>query len=189
MFSEKEMTQALKYQELMFQERLLKKDQDYMKEQDKLREEAEAWRAKFEHLGGLYEQQENTMMMLKSHNEQIVSAIERHVLGKKKDTDEKTASLQKITKERDQLAGDLHNMEIAFADFHRRYEKAKQAISTLKRERVLSLETATGRVPGRSREKTTRCSTCSKPRRRRVLKGLAKRLRTLRRISKQTSLS
>ncbi|XP_029836064.2 uncharacterized protein LOC8026898 isoform X1 [Ixodes scapularis] len=132
MFSEKEMTQALKYQELMFQERLLKKDQDYMKEQDKLREEAEAWRAKFEHLGGLYEQQENTMMMLKSHNEQIVSAIERHVLGKKKDTDEKTASLQKITKERDQLAGDLHNMEIAFADFHRRYEKAKQAISTLK---------------------------------------------------------
>ncbi|EEC03523.1 transforming acidic coiled-coil containing protein, putative [Ixodes scapularis] len=140
MFSEKEMTQALKYQELMFQERLLKKDQDYMKEQDKLREEAEAWRAKFEHLGGLYEQQENTMMMLKRqvlaanarHNEQIVSAIERHVLGKKKDTDEKTASLQKITKERDQLAGDLHNMEIAFADFHRRYEKAKQAISTLK---------------------------------------------------------
>ncbi|CAN8000943.1 unnamed protein product [Ixodes pacificus] len=31
MFTEKEMTQALKYQELVFQERLLNKDQDYMK--------------------------------------------------------------------------------------------------------------------------------------------------------------
>ncbi|CAN7991667.1 unnamed protein product, partial [Ixodes hexagonus] len=136
MFSEKEMTQALKYQELMFQERLLKKDQDYMKEQERLREEAESWRGKFEHLGRLYEQKQNTLLMLKSHNEQIVSAIERHVLDKKKNADEKTASLtaslQKITKERDQLAEDLHNMEIAFADFHRRYEKAKQAISMMK---------------------------------------------------------
>ncbi|EEC03524.1 hypothetical protein IscW_ISCW017143 [Ixodes scapularis] len=38
-FSQKEMTQALKCQEQLFQERLLNKDQDCMNEQDKLREE------------------------------------------------------------------------------------------------------------------------------------------------------
>lgn len=64
-FSQKEMTQALKCQEQLFQERLLNKDQDYMNEQDKLREEVEAWRAKFEHLGWLYQLQESTMMVLK----------------------------------------------------------------------------------------------------------------------------
>lgn len=70
------------------------------------------------------------MLMLKSHNELMVPATERQALGKKNDTDEKTVSLQNITKESDQLAADLHNMEIAFAYFRRRYEKAKQAIST-----------------------------------------------------------
>lgn len=49
------MTQALEYQEPMFQERLLKKIQNRMKEEDRLRKEAKAWRAKFEHLGGLHE--------------------------------------------------------------------------------------------------------------------------------------
>ncbi|KAG0423399.1 hypothetical protein HPB47_000807 [Ixodes persulcatus] len=46
MFSENEMTQALKCQELVFQERLLIKDRDYMNEQYNLRQEVEAWRAK-----------------------------------------------------------------------------------------------------------------------------------------------
>ncbi|KAG0425238.1 hypothetical protein HPB47_027573 [Ixodes persulcatus] len=55
------------------------------------------------------------MLMLKSHNELMVPATERQALGKKNDTDEKTVSLQNITKESDQLAADLHNMEIAFA--------------------------------------------------------------------------
>ncbi|CAN7949404.1 unnamed protein product, partial [Ixodes pacificus] len=126
------MTQALEYQEPMFQERLLKKNQNRMKEEDRLRKEAEAWQAKFEHLGGLYKLQENTLLMLKSHNEQMVSATERQALGKKNDTDEKNVSLQNVTEESDQLAADLNNVEIAFADFFRRYEKAKQAISTLR---------------------------------------------------------
>ncbi|CAN8024588.1 unnamed protein product [Ixodes persulcatus] len=132
MFSENEMTQALKCQELVFQERLLIKDRDYMNEQYNLRQEVEAWRAKFVHMGGLYQLQENTVMMLKSHIEQIVSTMERHVLGKK-DADEKIALLLKITKERDELAEDLRDTELAFASLYLRNENAKQAITMMKK--------------------------------------------------------
>lgn len=144
MFSEKEMSQALKYQELMFQERLLKKDKDYVQQLDSVREEADKcradsdkWRARCEELNQMMLVQQTTIEHIMSENSNVLGAMETFLKDRKKCGAEKDASLEKALKERDQLSEDLHNVEIAFADFHRRYEKAKHAISIMKENEAI----------------------------------------------------
>uniref|UniRef100_A0A1E1XLZ7 Putative regulation of microtubule-based process n=1 Tax=Amblyomma sculptum TaxID=1581419 RepID=A0A1E1XLZ7_AMBSC len=137
MFSEKEMSQALKYQELMFQERLLKKDQECVRQLESVRQEAESFRGKLEESQKLCQIQERALQCLERHNENLVGALQ--LIGKdiQKERAEKDENLQKMVRERDQLVEDLHNVEITFADFHRRYEKAKQVISVMKENEAI----------------------------------------------------
>lgn len=137
MFSEKEMSQALKYQELMFQERLLKKDQESVRKLESARQEYERVRIRLEERDEAFESQEKTLACLVKFNENLVAALDK--LGKdiEKDRIDKDTTVQNLTKERDQLSEDLHNVEMTFADFHRRYEKAKHVISVMKENEVL----------------------------------------------------
>uniref|UniRef100_A0A023GJ36 Transforming acidic coiled-coil-containing protein C-terminal domain-containing protein n=1 Tax=Amblyomma triste TaxID=251400 RepID=A0A023GJ36_AMBTT len=132
MFSEKEMSQALKYQELMFQERLLKKDQDFVRQLESARQEADSLRGKLEESQKLCHSQADALQTLLSHSDHLVTSLQTLNKDRQKDREEKDESLQKMTRERDQLADDLHNMEMTFADFHRRYEKAKHVITIMK---------------------------------------------------------
>ncbi|KAL3214242.1 hypothetical protein MRX96_007047 [Rhipicephalus microplus] len=137
MFSEKEMSQALKYQELMFQERLLKKDQECVRQLESVRQEMESYRSKLEDSQKFFKMQEKALQSLSRDNENMLEAMRSFT----KDAEEKFAEqeddMQKVVKERDQLAEDLQNMEMTFADFHRRYEKAKQVMSVMKENEAL----------------------------------------------------
>ncbi|KAH9362335.1 hypothetical protein HPB48_017987 [Haemaphysalis longicornis] len=64
MFSEKEMSQALKYQELMFQERLLKKDQESVRQLESARQEYERIRIRLQERDEAVESQEKTLTCL-----------------------------------------------------------------------------------------------------------------------------
>ncbi|KAH7983946.1 uncharacterized protein LOC119375706 isoform X3 [Rhipicephalus sanguineus] len=132
MFSEKEMSQALKYQELMFQERLLKKDQDCVRQLESVRQEVESYRSKLEESQKFCKMQEKALQNLQRDNENVLEALQSFTKDIQKERAEQEDSMQKVVKDRDQLAEDLHNMEMTFADFHRRYEKAKQVISVMK---------------------------------------------------------
>lgn len=137
MFSEKEMSQALKYQELMFQERLLKKDQEFVRQLESARQEAESFRGKLEESQELFQIQERALQCLERHTENLVEALQLVSKDAQKESAEKEESLQNVARERDQLLEDLHCMEKTFSDFHRRYEKAKEAIRTLKQNEAI----------------------------------------------------
>ncbi|KAL1432342.1 hypothetical protein MTO96_013108 [Rhipicephalus appendiculatus] len=137
MFSEKEMSQALKYQELMFQERLLKKDQDCVRQLESVRQEMESYRSKLEESQKFCKMQEKALQNLHRDNENVLEALQSFTKDIQKERAEQEDSMQKVVKDRDQLAEDLHNMEMTFADFHRRYEKAKQVISVMKENEAL----------------------------------------------------
>uniref|UniRef100_L7M459 Putative tacc3 protein n=1 Tax=Rhipicephalus pulchellus TaxID=72859 RepID=L7M459_RHIPC len=137
MFSEKEMSQALKYQELMFQERLLKKDQDCVRQLESVRQEVESYRSKLEESQKFCKMQEKALQNLKRDNENVLEALQSFTKEIQKERAEQEDSMQKVVKDRDQLAEDLHNIEMTFADFHRRYEKAKQVISVMKENEAL----------------------------------------------------
>uniref|UniRef100_A0A131XGJ7 Putative regulation of microtubule-based process n=1 Tax=Hyalomma excavatum TaxID=257692 RepID=A0A131XGJ7_9ACAR len=137
MFSEKEMSQALKYQELMFQERLIKKDQDCVRQLDAVRQEVEGYRSKLEESQKFCQIQEKALQYLQRDNENVVAALQSFIKDIQKERADHEDNLQKVVKDRDQLAEDLHRMEMTFADFHRRYEKAKQVITVMKENETL----------------------------------------------------
>lgn len=137
MFSEKEMSQALKYQELMFQERLLKKDQESVRQLESARQEYERIRIRLQERDEAVESQEKTLTCLVKVNEDLVAALDKFRKDVEKDSVDKEAAYQNLAKERDQLSEDLHNVEMTFADFHRRYEKAKHVISVMKENEAL----------------------------------------------------
>ncbi|XP_054917788.1 uncharacterized protein [Dermacentor andersoni] len=137
MFSEKEMSQALKYQELMFQERLLKKDQDCVRQLDSVRQEMESYRGKLGESQKLCQMQERALQCLQKDNENMLATLQSFTKDIQKERAEQEDLMQKVVKDRDQLAEDLQNMEMTFADFHRRYEKAKQVISVMKENEAL----------------------------------------------------
>ncbi|XP_049526341.1 uncharacterized protein LOC119431551 isoform X3 [Dermacentor silvarum] len=137
MFSEKEMSQALKYQELMFQERLLKKDQDCVRQLESVRQEMESYRGKLDESHKFCQMQEKALQCLQKDNENMLGALQSFTKDIQKERAEQEDCMQKIIADRDQLAEELHNMEMTFADFHRRYEKAKQVISVMKENEAL----------------------------------------------------
>lgn len=137
MFSEKEMSQALKYQELMFQERLLKKDQESVRQLESARQEYERIRIRLQERDEAFESQEKTLACLVKFNDNLVAALDKFGKDVEKDRIDKEAAYQNLAKERDQLSEDLHNVEMTFADFHRRYEKAKHVISVMKENEAL----------------------------------------------------
>lgn len=137
MFSEKEMSQALKYQELMFQERLIKKDQDCVRQLDSVRQEVEGYRSKLEETQKFCQIQEKALLYLQRDNENMVAAVQSLIKDIQKERADHEDNLQKVVKDRDQLAEDLHSMEVTFSDFHRRYEKAKQVITVMKENETL----------------------------------------------------
>ncbi|XP_064467257.1 uncharacterized protein LOC135378232 isoform X2 [Ornithodoros turicata] len=119
MFSEKEMSQALKFQELMFQERLLKKDQEQSEEHKEMQRR--------------FEFQDNAIRNMFQAIKELVKTCD----GAAKERQSLTADIAKLSKERDQLVEDLRGVEAAFSDFHRRYEQAKDIIRTMKENETL----------------------------------------------------
>ncbi|XP_067125774.1 transforming acidic coiled-coil-containing protein 1-like isoform X3 [Centruroides vittatus] len=125
MFSEDEVNQALKMQELLYQEKLIKKDKEwnekqklYDKEKQQLKNQNIALKQALAVASFVALEMSKMFSLFKDQKEQ--------------ERVEMTATNQRLIKERDQALEDLQNVESAFADLHRRYEKAKGVLEGYK---------------------------------------------------------
>ncbi len=112
--------EALKLQELLFQDRLLQKDREIQvkdKEMDEVRTKLEATleaQAQMRQIVGEYEK---TISQLIAEKEREKASMEQ--------------TLQSTAKERDQAIEDLKEVERAFSEFHRMYERNRAAAEGL----------------------------------------------------------
>lgn len=127
MLSEK-MSQALKHQKLMSQERLRK----CAPELDSACEKADKWRAKCEELSQTMLTEDRTLQHILGQNSSLLTEEEVHSKDREIESSKKDVFMQEALKERDELSEYLKNLEIAFEDFDRRYEKAKHVIRIMK---------------------------------------------------------
>lgn len=125
MFSEDEVNQALKMQELLYQEKLIKKDKEwnekqktYDKEKQQLKNQNIALKQALAVASFVALEMSKMFSLFKDQKEQ--------------ERVEMTATNQRLINERDQALEDLQNVETAFADLHRRYEKAKGVLEGYK---------------------------------------------------------
>ena len=112
--------EALKLQELLFQDRLLQKDREI---QTKEKETAEV-RAKLE---ATLEAQAQ-MRQIVGEYEKTISQL---IAEKEREKANMEQSLQNTVKERDQAKGDLKEVERAFSEFHKMYERNRAAAEGL----------------------------------------------------------
>ncbi|XP_076372072.1 transforming acidic coiled-coil-containing protein 3-like [Tachypleus tridentatus] len=124
-FNEEEVNRALKMHELLYQEKLIKKDKDW-NEQFKVME-------KKKHI---LEKQvmslKDSLSVNRAVTAELVNLVNRFLQQKENDRMELGEKSQKVTKERDQALEDLQSVENAFADLHRRYEKTKSVVEGYK---------------------------------------------------------
>ncbi|XP_064489993.1 uncharacterized protein LOC135401481 [Ornithodoros turicata] len=119
LFSEEEMEQTLKFQEQMFLERMIQKDQEWSEKHKKMRQRLEV--------------QDSVFHEMSKHFKEISricddDAKERQLL---------IADVTKLVKERDELMEDLRGAEAAFSEVHRRNERAKDAIGKMKENETM----------------------------------------------------
>lgn len=115
--------------ELEFQEGLLQRDLKYtelekelkskQKELDKLREELRVRK----------ESEEQMKQVLKEYEKTISELI----ADKERDKNRLETDVTKIISEKEQAVEDLRNVEAAFADVHRKYERTKQVVEGFKK--------------------------------------------------------
>lgn len=129
---DEEARRMLTIQELLFQDRLLMKDRE--------------WDEKFKQFEKEFKQLQSQNQALKDAQQemrQVVIEYEKTMSQVIADTDKDkqalATSLTQVKKERDQALEDLQNVETAFGDLHRRYEKTKVAVEGFrKNEEILT---------------------------------------------------
>jgi len=121
-------TNLSKKQELQFQENLLKKD-GQLTEMDKVVKslEEEMKRLRME-VNARRESEEQMKQVLKEYEKTISELIAE----KEKEREKFEFEKSKLEEERDQAAQDLQNVEAAFADVHRKYERTKSVVEGFK---------------------------------------------------------
>lgn len=122
---EREESQARK---LSFQRNMQQKDQKYQQlEQALSQREAEIQRLK-EDLRVKRESEEQMKQVLKEYEKTISELIS----DKEREKSDLEEEVRKLAGERDQASEDLKNVETAFADVHRKYERTKQVVDGFK---------------------------------------------------------
>ncbi|XP_022255205.1 uncharacterized protein LOC106470856 isoform X2 [Limulus polyphemus] len=124
-FNEEEVNRALKMHELLYQEKLIKKDKDF-------NEQFKAMEKKKHILEKQVMSLKDALSINRAVTAELVNLVNRFLQQKENDRIELGEKSQKVTKERDQALEDLQSVENAFADLHRRYEKTKSVVEGYK---------------------------------------------------------
>ncbi|XP_076362172.1 uncharacterized protein LOC143253006 isoform X2 [Tachypleus tridentatus] len=125
MFSEEEVNQALKMHDLLYQEKLIKKDKEW-------NERFKALEKKKHILGKQVASLKEALHMNRMVASELASLVDNFLKQKENERIELGSSNQTLTKERDQALEDLQSVENAFTDLHRRYEKTKSVVEGYK---------------------------------------------------------
>jgi predicted nucleic acid-binding Zn-ribbon protein len=123
--------------ELDFQAQLLAKERDWaLKSEEQNRE----WEKKLADILSEKQRSDDRVKRLqKSHEDmkgvmaEYESTIQKLIAEKQKTTLESKGSMADLVKERDQALEDLQSVETAFSDLHRRYEKSKTVLESMKK--------------------------------------------------------
>uniref|UniRef100_T1IIS1 Transforming acidic coiled-coil-containing protein C-terminal domain-containing protein n=1 Tax=Strigamia maritima TaxID=126957 RepID=T1IIS1_STRMM len=145
-YSEEEFIQALRMQELLFQEQLLKKDREADEQTRMADKELNEGANRLIMLQKNCEEMRKTVLEYEKTISQLIDDRERE----KEITEENISALRK---ERDQTIEDLQGVEKAFGDLHRRFEKSKAAVEGFKKnEEILTGCVKDGQVSLRKQE-------------------------------------
>ncbi|XP_076308108.1 transforming acidic coiled-coil-containing protein 3-like isoform X3 [Tachypleus tridentatus] len=124
-FSEEEVNQALKMQELLYQEKLIKKDKQWNEQLKTMEKKKQILEKQVASLKDL-------LAVNRAVTSGLVTMVNNFLHQKENERIELGASNQDLTEERDQALEDLRSVESAFADLHRRYEKTKGIVEGYK---------------------------------------------------------
>jgi len=117
-----------KARNLSFQRSLQKKQQGQLLLEQQMKEKEEEMRKLREELRVKRESEEQMKQVLKEYEKTISELIS----DKEKEKGELEAEVSRLTAERDQAGEDLRNVEAAFADVHRKYERTKNVVEGFK---------------------------------------------------------
>ncbi|XP_050715124.1 transforming acidic coiled-coil-containing protein 2-like isoform X9 [Eriocheir sinensis] len=128
-----EVQELLKRQELKFEEKLLRVELSAGEKEKKLQQTMKDEQKELQNLGSsvteLTQSRDALLKMVGQYKGMLASLVSEKE-KEKKASEDKIAALQA---ERDQALEDLANVEVAFSDVHRKYERTKQVVDTLKR--------------------------------------------------------
>lgn len=125
MFTEDELSQALKMQELLFHEKQMKKDKECNEQLKLLDKEKQVIKSQLLAI-------QRSFIASRGIFDELIEVLPKWMAVKEQERVEMTGANQKLVKERDQALEDLRNVETAFADLHRRYENCKSVLEGYK---------------------------------------------------------
>jgi len=115
--------------ELEFQEGLLQRDLKYTELEKELKNKQKELEKLKEQLRVRKESEEQMKQVLKEYEKTISELI----ADKERDKNRLETDVSKIIAEKEQAVEDLQNVETAFADVHRKYERTKQVVEGFKK--------------------------------------------------------
>ncbi|XP_042232549.1 transforming acidic coiled-coil-containing protein 3-like isoform X2 [Homarus americanus] len=128
-----EVQELLKHQELKFEEKLLQVELTAGEKEKKLRQTMKDEQKELTNLGeSMAELTQSRDALLKMVG-QYKGMLAQLVSEKEKEKQSAEERIKALELERNQALEDLANVEVAFSDVHRKYERIKQVIDTLKR--------------------------------------------------------
>lgn len=128
-----EVQELLKRQELKFEEKLLRVELAAGEKEKKLQQTMKDEQKEMQTLGSSVSeltQSRDALLKMVAQYKGMLATLVTEKEKEKKTSDEKISALQG---ERNQALEDLANVEVAFSDVHRKYERTKQVVDTLKR--------------------------------------------------------
>ncbi|GAB6025447.1 Transforming acidic coiled-coil-containing protein 3 [Chamberlinius hualienensis] len=121
-----EVRQMLKIQELLFQDRLLMKEKEWVEKMKTWEKENLQLNAQIRRL----QDSQNQMRAVVGEYEKTMSQL---IADREREKEESVKGIDELQKKHDQAVRDLQGVETAFADLHRRYEKAKAVVEGFKK--------------------------------------------------------
>lgn len=115
--------------ELEFQEGLLQREHKFAELEKELRNKEEEVEKLREELRTRREAEDQMKQVLKEYEKTISELI----ADKEKEKSKLEADVQRMVAEKEQAVEDLQNVEAAFADVHRKYERTKQVVEGFKK--------------------------------------------------------
>ncbi|XP_071518657.1 uncharacterized protein [Panulirus ornatus] len=128
-----EVQELIKRQELKFEEKLLQAELAAGEKEKKLRQAMKDEQKERNHLGEsvaeLTQSRDALLKMVGQYKDMLASLVSE----KEKEKQAAEERIKTIEQERNQALEDLANVEVAFSDVHRKYERTKQVVDTLRR--------------------------------------------------------
>ncbi|XP_076067270.1 uncharacterized protein LOC143040296 isoform X7 [Oratosquilla oratoria] len=131
--SSAQVEELLKQQELQFEEKLLRVELSAGEKEKQLRHSMKSEQKQMAELQGNVDELTQSRDALLKMVGQYKSMLSSLVAEKEKENATSDEKLRAVEMERNQALQDLANVEAAFSDVHRKYERTKQVVDTLRR--------------------------------------------------------